>query len=210
MHRTAAVSTSTRPSDAGLAEMTTLEPPQALFALTLAWTGARPSEVLALTPSSFQVEGRIVAFRTLEAAQAQRPRGTDPARTDGGTRSAFPDCGHAAGSTTRGSSLVAVEPGYGLADHQAPDDGVPDQGAPCLTAWPTPRLRCRHAASRRAPQFCPTLAWPCAHEHHGDLRRCLRPRGDQFCCAVLGACSIHSASYGAAKSVGGAYNAAGP
>jgi integrase/recombinase XerD len=43
-----------------------LEPDQALFALTLAWTGARVSEVLALTPSSFQVERGIVALRTLK------------------------------------------------------------------------------------------------------------------------------------------------
>jgi integrase/recombinase XerD len=39
---------------------------QALFALTLAWTGARPSEVLALTPSSFQIDCGIVAFQTLK------------------------------------------------------------------------------------------------------------------------------------------------
>src|ERR1043166_10328713 len=43
-----------------------LEPDQALFALTLAWTGARVSEVLALTPSSFQVELGVVALRTLK------------------------------------------------------------------------------------------------------------------------------------------------
>jgi integrase/recombinase XerD len=39
---------------------------QALFALTLAWTGGRSSEVLALTPSSFQIERSIVAIRTLK------------------------------------------------------------------------------------------------------------------------------------------------
>jgi integrase len=39
---------------------------QALFALTLAWTGARVSEVLALTPASFQIERGIVALRTLK------------------------------------------------------------------------------------------------------------------------------------------------
>lgn len=38
----------------------------ALFALTLAWTGARISEVLALTPSSFQIERSLVAFVTLK------------------------------------------------------------------------------------------------------------------------------------------------
>ena len=38
----------------------------ALFALTLAWTGARVSEVLALTPLSFQVERSLVAFVTLK------------------------------------------------------------------------------------------------------------------------------------------------
>lgn len=49
-----------------LATMTALEPSQALFALTLAWTGARISEVLALNPTSFQIEGSIVALHTLK------------------------------------------------------------------------------------------------------------------------------------------------
>jgi integrase/recombinase XerD len=49
-----------------LAAMAALKPDQALFALTLAWTGARVSEVLALTTSSFQVERGIVALRTLK------------------------------------------------------------------------------------------------------------------------------------------------
>jgi integrase len=43
-----------------LAAIELLEPRQALFALTLAWTGARVSEVLALTPSSFQVARGVV------------------------------------------------------------------------------------------------------------------------------------------------------
>jgi integrase len=46
--------------------MAALETDQALFALTLAWTGARVSEVLALTPSSFQVECGTVAIQTLK------------------------------------------------------------------------------------------------------------------------------------------------
>jgi integrase/recombinase XerD len=49
-----------------LAAMEYLEPGQALFALTLAWTGARVSEVLALTPASFQIERAIVAIHTLK------------------------------------------------------------------------------------------------------------------------------------------------
>ena len=49
-----------------LAAIEFLEPDQALFALTLAWTGARVSEVLALRPSSFQVELGVVALRTLK------------------------------------------------------------------------------------------------------------------------------------------------
>ncbi len=39
---------------------------KALFALVLVWSGARVSEVLALTPASFQVESGIVAIRTLK------------------------------------------------------------------------------------------------------------------------------------------------
>lgn len=49
-----------------LLTMGNLEPASALFALTLAWTGARVSEVLALTASSFQVESGIVAICTLK------------------------------------------------------------------------------------------------------------------------------------------------
>jgi integrase len=49
-----------------LAAIEFLEPDQALFALTLAWTGARVSEVLALSPSSFQVERGVVALPTLK------------------------------------------------------------------------------------------------------------------------------------------------
>jgi site-specific recombinase XerD len=56
-----------------LAEMAKLPRSQALFALTLALTGARVSEVLALTPTSFQIirtslriESGIVAIVTLK------------------------------------------------------------------------------------------------------------------------------------------------
>ncbi|MEQ1615880.1 MAG: tyrosine-type recombinase/integrase [Hyphomicrobiaceae bacterium] len=38
----------------------------ALFALTLAWSGARISEVLALTPLSFQIESSLIAIVTLK------------------------------------------------------------------------------------------------------------------------------------------------
>jgi integrase/recombinase XerD len=46
--------------------MNGLAPDKRLFALTLAWTGARVSEVLALTPASFQIEAGIVAVATLK------------------------------------------------------------------------------------------------------------------------------------------------
>lgn len=39
---------------------------QALFALTLAWTGARVSEVLALCPAAFQIQSGLVSLRTLK------------------------------------------------------------------------------------------------------------------------------------------------
>ncbi len=52
--------------DRALKAMATLEAHAALFALTLAWTGARVSEVLALTASSFQIEAGIVALTTLK------------------------------------------------------------------------------------------------------------------------------------------------
>jgi len=49
-----------------LAEMAKLPTDRALFALTLAWTGARVSEVLALTAASFQIECGVVAIQTLK------------------------------------------------------------------------------------------------------------------------------------------------
>jgi len=49
-----------------LVVMAALPMDKALFALTLAWTGARVSEVLALTPESFQIEQQLVTFRTLK------------------------------------------------------------------------------------------------------------------------------------------------
>ena len=51
---------------AALQAMSELRPDQALFALTLAWTGARVSEVLALTPASFQIDQQLVTIRTLK------------------------------------------------------------------------------------------------------------------------------------------------
>jgi integrase len=39
---------------------------EALFVSTLAWTGARVSEVLALTPRSFQIERGVIAIVTLK------------------------------------------------------------------------------------------------------------------------------------------------
>jgi integrase/recombinase XerD len=49
-----------------LTAMERLDPDEALFARTLAWTGARVSEVLALTPASFQIESGVVSFTTLK------------------------------------------------------------------------------------------------------------------------------------------------
>lgn len=49
-----------------LAAMGRLPTDQALFALMLAWTGARISEVLALRRSSIQIESSVVAIQTLK------------------------------------------------------------------------------------------------------------------------------------------------
>jgi integrase/recombinase XerD len=49
-----------------LAAIDTLEPDARLFALTLFWTGARISEVLALRGHSFQPDAGVVAVKTLK------------------------------------------------------------------------------------------------------------------------------------------------
>jgi site-specific recombinase XerD len=49
-----------------LAVMETMKRERALFGLLLAWTGARVSEVLAVRPSSLQIERNVVALQTLK------------------------------------------------------------------------------------------------------------------------------------------------
>lgn len=49
-----------------LAAFDTLPSERRLFALTLAWTGARVSEILALTPAAFDLDEGLVAIRTLK------------------------------------------------------------------------------------------------------------------------------------------------
>lgn len=44
----------------------TLKRPQMLFVLVMLWTGARISEVLSLTASSFQLESGFVSIQTLK------------------------------------------------------------------------------------------------------------------------------------------------
>jgi integrase len=53
-----------------LSAMAALPAEQALFALTLAWTGARVSEVLNLTASSFQIDRYLVSIATLKRRRA--------------------------------------------------------------------------------------------------------------------------------------------
>lgn len=49
-----------------LAVMQTLDPARSLFSLVLTWTGARLSEVLALSANSFQIETGVVSIVTLK------------------------------------------------------------------------------------------------------------------------------------------------
>lgn len=49
-----------------LAAVSELDEDQQLFALVLAWSGARISEVLALSAASFQLDTSLVAIRTLK------------------------------------------------------------------------------------------------------------------------------------------------
>src|SRR5262245_54090804 len=52
-----------------LSQLASLDTGQRLFVLTLMWTGARVSEVLELTASSFQITAGLVAIRTLKRRQ---------------------------------------------------------------------------------------------------------------------------------------------
>ena len=52
--------------DRFLAAAETAEPKRCLFALLMVWSGARISEILALTPSSFQLDTGVVTIVTLK------------------------------------------------------------------------------------------------------------------------------------------------
>jgi integrase len=49
-----------------ITEIKRLRRPERLFAFALLWTGARISEVLSITPQSFQLDAPLVAVRTLK------------------------------------------------------------------------------------------------------------------------------------------------
>jgi integrase len=72
-----------------LAAMTALPAERALFALTLAWTGARVSEVLALTAGSFQITLPRLHLH-VEAQEPLRARGAHSSAAHGGTGPALP------------------------------------------------------------------------------------------------------------------------
>jgi integrase len=88
-----------------LAAMDRLERERALFALLLAWTGGRVSEVLAVRASSFQIDRNIVALRTLKRRKPHVREVPHPPRPDGGDRPAVQFEGAPAQSETANRRL---------------------------------------------------------------------------------------------------------
>ena len=154
--------------------MAALGPDQALFALTLAWTGARVSEVLALTVSSFQVECGTVAIRTLKRrkhsvrevpippelmAALDRHFRLSTARRD--PRSAD----HRLWPWSRTTAWRIIKRVMQCVRHRRPSR---------LPARPAACLRRRLATGRCAAQSGAALDGSRAYQHDGDLRFSLR------------------------------------
>jgi integrase/recombinase XerD len=106
---------------------------RALFMETLAWTGARVSEVLALTPRSFQIESGLVTIVTLKR------------RKFSVREVPIPD-----------ELLAALEGFFGLASLQRDEQGGTRRLWPfCrMTAWRTVKT-VMVAAGIAGPQACP-------------------------------------------------------
>ena len=148
-----------------------------LFCLTLRWSGARISEVLALTPAAIDIESGVASIQTLKRRKrgivrqvplppivlheldrvfklriAQRDPQLATARLWRWSR------------TTAWRYVKAVMAAAGIT-------GTPGH-AERLAAW----LRRQRLSIQRAAASCSALARACFAAHHGDLRRCCWPR----------------------------------
>ena len=157
---------------------------QALFVLTLAWTGARVSEVLALTPSSFQIEGGVVAIHTLKRRKHHIREVPIPPELIAALNRHFDLGARARDPLLAGFSPLAVAPRDRVADHQAGDDALPSHRPPRLAARPAPRLW-RRRAPVRAADLREEMARPLHSTDDGILSRRLRRGGGRLCRAVL-------------------------
>lgn len=132
---------------AHLSAFAQLDPGHALYALTLAWTGARVSEGLALTPVSFQIDDCLVAYRTLKQQGGFRyPGGAVAAGPHAGAQPAFRSARRADRSRAHAQAAVELLPRHRMALRQGGHGGCRCQRSPGLSARAAARLRRRRAA----------------------------------------------------------------
>jgi hypothetical protein len=155
-----------------LAAARMLPPSERTFCLMLAYTGARISEVLALTSARIDSEAGVVILESLKKRTWELPRHPCAIRLSfrlgSGTRNLRcpPKCRSSAATYLDLVPDHGVEPGKGL--HVSRGDLRPsgdNQGpSTCLCGFVS--------AGWGTNQFCPKVAGALPAEHYGNLQRC--------------------------------------
>lgn len=140
----------------------------ALFILVLAWTGARVSEILALTPRAIQVERSLISIVTLKRRRWSVREVPIPPELMRSLAREFSLL-----AATRSAILqrpaVANAPFDGMASCQARHGGCQRVGTRGLSTRDAPRIRCRDRPGRRSNHAPAEMDGACAAEHHGNL-----------------------------------------
>ena len=144
-----------------LAKFETLDPDKCLFALMLAWTGARVSEVLALTANSFQVDASIVTIETLKQRGYCVREISDTTRLDASHRTILWPARIAARPEWVETPLGVLPPDP-VAFCKAGLRICADYRKASLAARLTPCLRCSRDAASSTHAASAALDGPCA------------------------------------------------
>ena len=169
-------------------------PPIRLFCLTLRWSGARISEVLALTPAAIDIESGVAYIRDSQTPQARRrSAGAAAAGFASRTRSRVQAADRAAGSAACDQAALALEPH----DRMAVCEGGHGDGrhyrhardAEGLAAW----LRRERVSSRMCRRIsCSAGSATRRFERHLYMATLSAPRSAPLPPACGGAASRHN------------------
>ena len=153
-----------------------------LFCLTLRWSGARISEVLALTPAAIDIEGGVAGIRTLKRRKRgiirQVPLPLDLLNELGsGVRA----CDGAARSRAGRQTIMALQPHHGLAVRETGHDGSGHNRHTRDAQRFATRVRRECVSIKRAAAPRPALARPRLASNDFYIWRRSRRRGARLC-----------------------------